>query len=113
MNRRDALIRVIDSLHAEIAALQANDIAALETATAMKLQGIEAVAANDDLPLDAELEVLAREAQRLNETARIYVNLMAANVRRRIDQLAGGGGLPAYRPGLAATPQRMAVAAYR
>lgn len=113
MNRRDALIRVIDSLHAEIAALQANDIAALETATAMKLQGIEAVAANDDLPLDAELEVLAREAQRLNETARIYVNLMAANVRRRIDQLAGGGGLPAYRPGLAARPQRMAAAAYR
>ena len=113
MNRRDALIRVINSLHAEIAALQTNDIAALETATAMKLQGIEAVAANDDLPLDAELEVLAREAQRLNETARIYVNLMAANVRRRIEQLAGGGELPAYRPGLAATPQRMAAVAYR
>ncbi|MGW8189956.1 flagellar protein FlgN [Sphingomonas hankookensis] len=112
MNRRDALIQIIDSLHAEIAALQANDITALETATAMKLQGIEAVAANDDLPLDAELETLAREAQRLNETARIYVNLMAANVRRRIDQLAGGG-LPAYRPGIAGTPQRMAAAAYR
>ena len=111
MNRRDALIQIIDSLHAEIAALQANDITALATATAMKLQGIEAVAANDDLPLDAELETLAREAQRLNETARIYVNLMAANVRRRIDQLAGG--LPAYRPGIAGTPQRMAAAAYR
>ena len=112
MNRRDALIQIIDSLHAEIAALLANDVTALETATAMKLQGIEAVAANDDLPLDAELETLAREAQRLNETARIYVNLMAANVRRRIDQLAGGG-LPAYRPAIAGTPQRMAAAAYR
>lgn len=112
MNRRDALIQIIDSLHAEIAALQANDVTALETATAMKLQGIEAVAANDDLPLDAELETLAREAQRLNETARIYVNLMAANVRRRIDQLSGGS-LPAYRPVVAGTPQRMAAAAYR
>ena len=90
MKRRDALIQIIDSLHAEIAAMQANDVTALETATAMKLQGIEAVAANDDVPLDAELETLAREAQRLNETARIYVNLMSANVRRRIDQLTDG-----------------------
>jgi len=112
MKRRDALIQIIDSLHAEIAAMQANDVTALEMATARKLQGIEAVAANDDVPLDAELETLAREAQRLNETARIYVNLMSANVRRRIDQLTGGG-LPAYRPGIAATPQRMAAAAYR
>ncbi len=111
MNRREALVRIIDSLHAEIAALQANDITALEDATASKLQGIQA-AANDDTPLDDELRMLAREAQRLNETARIYVNLMAANVRRQIDQL-GGGGLPGYRPGIAATPQRMAQAAYR
>ncbi|MEN2749393.1 flagellar protein FlgN [Sphingomonas sp. T9W2] len=112
MNRRDALIQIIDSLHAEIAAMQANDVTALETATAMKLQGIEAVAANDDVPLDAELETLAREAQRLNETARIYVNLMSANVRRRIEQLTGGG-LPAYRPGIAASAHRSAAAAYR
>ena len=34
MTRRDALIRVIDCLHAEIAALKANDVVALETATA-------------------------------------------------------------------------------
>lgn len=112
MNRRDALIQIIDSLHAEIAALQTNDVTALETATAMKLAGIEAVAANDDVPLDAELATLAREAQRLNETARIYVNLMSANVQRRIDQLTGGG-LPAYRPGIAGTAGRMAAAAYR
>ncbi len=113
MKRREALIQVIDSLHAEIAALQANDIVALQDATATKLAGIDAVAANDDdAPLDDELRTLAGEAQRLNETARIYVNLMAANVRRRIDQLAGGG-LPAYRPGPLAGPPRMAHAAYR
>ena len=33
MTRRDALIRVIDALHAEIAALKTNDVAALERAT--------------------------------------------------------------------------------
>jgi hypothetical protein len=32
---------------------------------------------------------LAEEAHRLNETARIYCNLLAANVRRRLQILAG------------------------
>ncbi|WP_416366444.1 hypothetical protein [Sphingomonas aurantiaca] len=44
MKRRDALIRVIDALHAEIAALKSNDVASLERATADKLAGIEQVA---------------------------------------------------------------------
>ncbi|KQN39555.1 hypothetical protein ASG37_08375 [Sphingomonas sp. Leaf407] len=108
MNRREALIRVIDSLHAEIAALQANDMTALTTATATKLASVEAVAANDDTPMDDELRMLTGEAKRLNETARIYVNLMAANVRRRIEQL-GGGALPSYRPTAAARSPRMAL----
>ncbi|HVI98176.1 MAG TPA: flagellar protein FlgN [Sphingomonas sp.] len=99
MTRRDALIRVIDCLHAEIAALKANDIAALERATQAKLTGIEAVAANDDgAPPSADIRELAEEANRLNETCRIYVNLMTANVRRRLQQLAGTGG-NAYAPG--------------
>lgn len=33
MTRRDALVRVIDALHAEIAALKSNDVAGLERAT--------------------------------------------------------------------------------
>ena len=41
---------------------------------------------------------LAEEANRLNETARIYVNLMAANVRRRLQNLTGTTG-NAYAPG--------------
>src|SRR3546814_6336880 len=74
MTRRDALIRVIDCLHAEIAALKANDIVALERATRDKLTGIEAVAANDDdAPPSADVRELAEEANRLNETCRIYV----------------------------------------
>lgn len=101
MSRRDALCRVIDALHDEIAALKANDVAALERATAIKLAAIEDVAANDDGPVTAELKALATEADRLNETCRIYVNLMAANVRRRLQALTGKN-LPAYRPGAAA-----------
>lgn len=89
MTRRDALIQVIDCLHAEIAALKANDTRALERATAAKLGHIDAVAACEGEPLTDETRALAHEAQRLNETARIYVNLMAANVRRRLQSLAG------------------------
>ena len=40
--RRDALIGVIETLHAEIAALKVNDVAALESATADKLAAINA-----------------------------------------------------------------------
>ena len=97
MSRRDALIGVIEALHAEIAALKANDIAALEAATATKLRCIDRVAhATDDAPT-RDLDELAHEANRLNETCRIYVNLMAANVRRRLQVLAGSG-TPSYRP---------------
>ena len=96
MTRRDALIRVIDALHAEIAALKANDAAELERATQEKLTAIEAIAAAGTGPAGAELRGLAEEADRLNETCRIYVNLMAANVRRRLQTLTGDSG-NAYR----------------
>jgi len=103
MTRRDALVGVIETLHAEIAALKANDIAALERATAAKLTAIDTLRALGDGPAGPELRELAGEADRLNETCRIYVNLMAANVRRRLQMLTGEGG-NAYRRG--------AVAAY-
>jgi len=98
MTRRDALISVIEALHAEIAALKSNDVRALEVATQAKLAGIDAAAAFDrDVP-NAEIRELAGEAHRLNETCRIYVNLMAANVRRRLQNLTGAAATP-YRPG--------------
>ena len=96
MTRRDGLIRVIDALHAEIAAMKANDVAALDKATRDKLVAIEALAAIDGGTLEPGTRELAEEAQRLNETARIYVNLLAANVRRRLQALAGDNG--GYRP---------------
>ena len=100
MTRRDALIRVIDALHAEIAALKSNDVASLERATADKLAGIEQVALLGTGPAGTEIRELADEANRLNETCRIYTNLMAANVRRRLQTLTGDGAVAGYRPGL-------------
>ena len=91
--KRDALIGVIESLHAEIAALKANDVAALERATQAKLAGINAIALLGTGPAGPELRDLAEEANRLNEACRIYVNLMAANVRRRLQSLTGDAGL--------------------
>jgi hypothetical protein len=103
--RRDALVRVIDALHAEIAALKSNDARALERATADKLRHLDAVAAAGTGPAGADLRELADEADRLNETCRIYVNLMAANVRRRLQVLTGqagyapvGAAAAAYKP---------------
>jgi hypothetical protein len=98
MTRRDALINVIESLHAEITALKANDVAALEVATRAKLGSIDTVALFDGEAPSSEVKELAAEAHRLNETCRIYVNLMAANVRRRL-QLLSGETAPSYRPG--------------
>jgi hypothetical protein len=100
MTRRDALIKTIDALHAEIAALKANDVQALERATADKLNYIDAVAAAGTGPAGDDLRDLADEANRLNETCRIYVNLMAANVRRRLQTLTGDAGA-GYKPGVA------------
>lgn len=91
--RREALIAVIEALHAEIEALKTNDVRALEQATNDKLMRIEAVAAFGDSPPGAETRALAEEAQRLNDTCRIYVNLMAANVRRRLQNLTGAAGV--------------------
>ncbi len=98
MTRRDALIQVIEALHVEIAALKANDVGGLEAATQAKLAGIDTVALYDGEAPSPEIKELAAEAHRLNETCRIYVNLMAANVRRRL-QLLSGETAPAYRPG--------------
>ena len=100
MTRRDALIGVIEALHAEIAALKANDAPALEAATRAKLSSIDTVALYDGEAPSAEVKELAAEAHRLNETCRIYVNLMAANVRRRLQVLTGESGA-GYRPTLA------------
>jgi len=97
MTRRDALVDVIEALHAEIAALKASNVGALEAATQAKLRAIDTAALYDGEAPSDEIKGLAVEAHRLNETCRIYVNLMAANVRRRL-QLLSGEAATAYRP---------------
>lgn len=89
MTRMDALKAVIASLEAELAALKAFDIDALAAATAEKTGRIGALAARNDNPLSAEERALAEQAKQLNETARVYVNLMSANVKQRLEALTG------------------------
>ena len=98
MTRRDALIRVIDSLHAEITALKINDVAGLERATQDKLAAIATLGELGTGPAGDDMRELADEANRLNETCRIYVNLMAANVRRRLQNLTGATGIGVAGP---------------
>ena len=90
------LIRVIDALHAEIAAMKANDVAALDRAT-QRQAGRDRGARRRRRRRRSSRTCAnwPRKRSGLNETARIYVNLMAANVRRRLQMLAGdAGGLP-------------------
>ena len=57
MTRRNALIALIEGLHSEIAALKANDAAALEAATAAKLVAIDALARYEGEPASAEVDL--------------------------------------------------------
>lgn len=101
MNRTDALKAVISALQDEIAALKSFDIDALALATGAKEAGIGQLAPRNDNPISAEERALVQEAAMLNETARVYVNLMSANVKQRLDALTGLGQV-AYRPTMAA-----------
>ena len=89
MTRVDALKAVITSLEDELAALKRFDIGALAAATAEKEGRIGALSARSADPLSPEERMLAEQAKALNETARVYVNLMSANVRGRLEQLTG------------------------
>lgn len=99
--RVDALRALVGMLEAELHALKRFDVDALAIATDAKSQGLAAVAgewAGEEIT--DEVRMLAEQAQRLNETARVYVNLMSANVRRRLDGLTGTQA-PLYRPQMA------------
>ena len=97
MTRIDALKAVIASLETELTALKAFDIDALAAATEEKTSRIGALAARNDNPLSAEERALAEQAKHLNETARVYVNLMSANVKQRLEALTGQKAV-AYAP---------------
>ena len=69
--------------------MKSSDVEALDKATNAKLAALNDLAAIDGGMLEPGVRELAEEAHRLNETARIYCNLLAANVRRRLQILAG------------------------
>lgn len=96
--RVDALRALVAVLEDEVAALKRFDVDALAQATEAKSAGCSQVAGVwGDEPITDEVRMLAEQAARLNETSRIYVNLMSANVRRRLDVLTGTQA-PLYRP---------------
>lgn len=101
MSRMDALQAVIASLQDELAALKRFDVDALARATETKEARMGALAADPATPLSPEERALAEEAMQLNETARVYVNLMSANVRQRLELLTGHAPV-AYAPRVAA-----------
>lgn len=101
MTRIEALQSLVASLNAEIAALKAFDLDALAAATAAKEAGVGELAGWNRDEMTPETRALAEEAAMLNETARVYVNLMAANVRTRLDAITGAKQV-AYRPQSAA-----------
>jgi hypothetical protein len=101
MNRAEALRSVISSLNAEIAAMKAFDVGALASATASKERSIGALQDVERNEVTDEVRALAAEAAQLNETARVFVNLMSANVRRQLEQLTGSAPAQTYgRAGL-------------
>ncbi|MFW2830470.1 flagellar protein FlgN [Sphingomonas sp. ID0503] len=100
MTRLEALTAVIASLNNEIAALKAFDFDALVAATATKERSLGNLHGVQRDEMTPEVKALAEEAARLNETARTYVNLMAANVRRQLDQITGQGPVAYAKPTL-------------
>src|SRR3546814_12839541 len=72
-----------DTLRAELAALEAGDIRALESSTPVKLAAISALQLSPIAAHDAETEALLHEGAALCEQAAHRVNLLLATVERR------------------------------
>lgn len=81
-----------DALRAELAALEAGDIAALESSTPVKLAAISALQLSPLAERDAEIDALIHEGAALCEQAALRVNLLLAGVERRLNVLANAAG---------------------
>lgn len=89
---RQTLRNLNDALRAELAALDAGDLGALESSTAAKLAAISALQLSPLVEPDAETEALIHEGAALCEQAALRVNLMLAGVERRLNMLARAAG---------------------
>lgn len=81
-----------DTLRAELAALEAGDIRALESSTPAKLAAVSALQLSPIAERDPETDALIHEGAALCEQAALRVNLLLAQVERRLGVLARAAG---------------------
>lgn len=87
----EAVTRIASCQEALIGALDANDIAAIEAAVSSLDEAVSGLRRSDDT---AAFRSALPEAMALNQAARIRVNFLTDNNRRRLNALAALRGAP-------------------
>lgn len=90
----NSFVRLIDAIRAELAALDAEDAAGIETATAVKLAALEAVKADIAAGAPAQKALLS-EARDLNAEAALRARAKLVSVERRLAAVSTAAGKPA------------------
>lgn len=107
---RDTVRRLLEAMRAEVVAIEAGDLSALERTTAAKLAALSSLQLSPLSEIDPEVEDMIREGARLNAQAATRVNLLLAQVERRLNGFASAAGHPAPirygRDGRMAAPLR-------
>jgi hypothetical protein len=94
MGDGNSFVRLIDALRAELAALEAEDAAAIEAATADKLAALQAV--QDDMAAGSPPQrALLQEAQALNAEAALRARAKIISVEKRLAAVSSVAGKPA------------------
>jgi hypothetical protein len=94
MGDGNSFVRLIDALRAELAALEAEDAAAIEAATADKLAALQAV--QDDMAAGSPPQrALLQEAQALNAEAALRARAKIISVEKRLAAVSSAAGKPA------------------
>jgi hypothetical protein len=94
MGDGNSFVRLIDSLRAELAALEAEDPEAIEAATADKLAALQAV--QDDMAAGSlPQRALLQEAQALNAEAALRARAKIISVEKRLAAVSSAAGKPA------------------
>lgn len=89
----NSFVRLIDAIRAEIAALEAEDAAGIEAATAGKLAALQAVAADIAGGTPPNRGLLA-EARDLNAEAALRARAKMLGVERRLAAVSTAAGRP-------------------
>ncbi|PZN93454.1 MAG: hypothetical protein DCF31_12490 [Alphaproteobacteria bacterium] len=90
----NSFIRLIDAIRAEIAALEAEDAAAIEAATAGKLAALRSVEADIAAGTPPDKALLA-DARDLNAEAALRARAKMLGVERRLAAVSTAAGRPA------------------